>query len=146
MFLPVGSPPTERFMRGQCNVDWVAVAVGGLDGPILRTNLFPYQSDPIVLLGDFDSRVKVSGELDLLAGENVGQTYRPKRIVRVCRAGLQLPPPEQLLPEFDGGWGHWVGVDCSLPSLLTWQLGAVDARSLVLVMAANPEPSGGHRK
>ncbi|KAI3369561.1 hypothetical protein L3Q82_007770 [Scortum barcoo] len=41
---------------------------------------------------------------------------RPKRIVRVCwerlaepsvrEGGLQLPPPEELLTDSEGGWGH----------------------------------------
>ncbi|KAI3377142.1 hypothetical protein L3Q82_000336 [Scortum barcoo] len=40
---------------------------------------------------------------------------RPKRIVRVCwerlaralcQGGLQLPPPEELLTDSEGGWRH----------------------------------------
>lgn len=46
--------------------------------------------DSIVLLGDFDESTSAVSWI-CWQGENVGQTYRPKRIVRVCRERLTEP-------------------------------------------------------
>ncbi|KAI3367011.1 hypothetical protein L3Q82_009640 [Scortum barcoo] len=53
--------------------------------------------------------------------------------------GARLPVGSPL----EGGWGHWLGTlsqrgPCSLPPLSTWQLEAVEARSLVSCRGSNP--------
>ncbi|KAI3369734.1 hypothetical protein L3Q82_024403 [Scortum barcoo] len=48
----------------------------------------------------------------------------------------------ELLPDSEGGLSR--SGPCSLPPLSTQQLEAVDARSLVPLMVATPEPGGGH--
>ncbi|KAI3353442.1 hypothetical protein L3Q82_019972 [Scortum barcoo] len=59
----------------------------------------------------------------------------------LCQGGLQLPPPEELSHRFRGRLGTLSpSGPCSLPPLSTRQFEVVDARSLVPVVAATPNP------
>ncbi|KAI3361560.1 hypothetical protein L3Q82_013703 [Scortum barcoo] len=66
----------------------------------------------------------------------------------LCQGGLQLPPPEELLTDSEGGWGdiesEWTMFSASIVDARQFEV--VDARSLVPVVVAIPEPGGGHRK
>ncbi|KAI3369664.1 hypothetical protein L3Q82_024502 [Scortum barcoo] len=81
---------------------------------------------------------------------------RPKRIVRVCWEHLaehplsgrsSTPTSGRASHRFRGRLGTLSpSGPCSLPPLWPRQFKVVDTRSLVPVVAATPEPSGGHRK
>ncbi|KAI3373307.1 hypothetical protein L3Q82_006604 [Scortum barcoo] len=82
---------------------------------------------------------------------------RPKRIVRVCwerhlaepsvRGRSSTPTSGRASHRFRGRLGTLSpSGPCSLPPLSTRQFEVVDARSLVPVVVAIPEPGGGHRK
>ncbi|KAI3352048.1 hypothetical protein L3Q82_020863, partial [Scortum barcoo] len=102
------------------------------------------------------NRSPPGGELAPLAEEEVGQTWQTQTYCEgllgtsgraLCQGGLQLPPPEELLTDSEGGWRTLSpSGPCSLPPLSTRQFEVVDARSLVPVVVAIPEPGGGHRK
>ncbi|KAI3364102.1 hypothetical protein L3Q82_010935, partial [Scortum barcoo] len=89
--------------------------------------------------------------------EEVGQTWQTQTYCEgllgtsgraLCQGGLQLPPPGELLTDSEGGLGTLSpSGPCSLPPVFDLrQFEAVDARSLVPVVAAIPGPGGGHRK
>ncbi|KAI3357062.1 hypothetical protein L3Q82_015445 [Scortum barcoo] len=81
---------------------------------------------------------------------------RPKRIVRVCWERLAEPSVREvfnshLRKSFSQRFRGRLETlspsgPCSLPPLSTRQFEVVDARSLVPVVVAIPEPGGGHRK
>ncbi|KAI3365390.1 hypothetical protein L3Q82_010477 [Scortum barcoo] len=81
---------------------------------------------------------------------------RPKRIVRVCWERIwpsplsgrsSTPTSGRASHRFRGRLGTLSpSGPCSLPPLSTRQFEVVDARSLVPVVVAIPEPGGGHRK
>ncbi|KAI3355482.1 hypothetical protein L3Q82_018318 [Scortum barcoo] len=130
-----------------------------IDFVVVSSDLRPYVLDTRVKRGaELVNRSPPGGELDPLAEEEVGQTWQTQTYCEgllgtsgraLCQGGLQLPPPEELLTErFRGRLGTLSpSGPCSLPPLSTrQQFEVVDARSLVPVVAATPEPGGGHRK
>ncbi|KAI3362795.1 hypothetical protein L3Q82_001659 [Scortum barcoo] len=114
-----------------------------IDFVIVSSDLRPYVLDTRVKRGaELSTDQPPGGELDPLAEEEVGQTWQTQTY---CDG--QLPPPGELLPDSKGRLGTLSrSGPCSLPPLSTQQFEAVDARPLLPVVAAIPEPGGGHRK
>ncbi|KAI3370563.1 hypothetical protein L3Q82_007073 [Scortum barcoo] len=102
----------------------------------------------VTSLGGKESElVQLSPELDPLAEEEVGQTWQTQSVL--CRGVFNSHLSEELLTDFKRGRLGTLSPSgpCSLPPLSTLlQFEVVDARSLVPVVAATPEPGGGHRK
>ncbi|KAI3362683.1 hypothetical protein L3Q82_001750 [Scortum barcoo] len=87
-----------------------------IDFVVVSSDLRPYV---------LDTRVKRGAELSTdhhlvvswtpLAEEEVGQTWQTQTYCEgllgtsgraLCQGGLQLPPPEELLTDSEGGWRH----------------------------------------
>ncbi|KAI3359764.1 hypothetical protein L3Q82_014135, partial [Scortum barcoo] len=167
-------PPVVTVRKGEtatmdCNLgtvtDRVHVApghprpeAGGRRSTLLTLLSFHLISGLYVL----DTRVKRGAELvnrSPPGGEfdpTLDRPGRPKRvIVRVCwerlaealcQGGLQLPPTGRASHRFRGRLGTLSpNGPCSLPPLSTWQFEVVDARSLVPVVVATPEPGQASR-
>ncbi|KAI3355688.1 hypothetical protein L3Q82_004281 [Scortum barcoo] len=90
-----------------------------IDFVVVSSDLRPYVLDTRVKRGaELVNRSPPGGELAPLAEEEVGQTWQTQtycegllgtsgRVSRaLCQGGLQLPPPEELLTDSEGGWGH----------------------------------------
>ncbi|KAI3352390.1 hypothetical protein L3Q82_005187 [Scortum barcoo] len=87
-----------------------------IDFVVVSSDLRPYVLDTRVKRGaELVNRSPPGGELDPLAEEEVGQTWQTQTYCEgllgtsgraLCQGGLQLPPPEELLTDSEGGWGH----------------------------------------
>ncbi|KAI3377110.1 hypothetical protein L3Q82_000309 [Scortum barcoo] len=97
---------------------------------VVSSDLRPYVLDTRVKRGaELSTDQPPGGELAPLAEEEVGQTWQTQTYCEgllgtsgraLCQGGLQLPPPEELLTDSEGGWGLGTlspsGL-CSLPPL-----------------------------
>ncbi|KAI3367191.1 hypothetical protein L3Q82_008246 [Scortum barcoo] len=87
-----------------------------IDFVVVSSDLRPYVLDTRVKRGaELVNRSPPGGELAPLAEEEVGQTWQTQTYCEgllgtsgraLCQGGLQLPPPEELLTDSEGGWGH----------------------------------------
>ncbi|KAI3351234.1 hypothetical protein L3Q82_005784 [Scortum barcoo] len=124
-----------------------------IDFVVVSSDLRPYV---------LDTRVKRGAELSTdhhlvvswisLAEEEVGQTWQTQTYCEgllgtsgraLCQGGLQLPPPEELLTDSEGGWETLSpSGPCSLPPLSTRHVRSCQGRKVsgVTVVAATPNP------
>ncbi|TWW65116.1 hypothetical protein D4764_21G0000160 [Takifugu flavidus] len=127
-----------------------------IDFVVVSSNLRPHV---------LDTRVKRGAELStdhhLVVswlrwwGRMPDRPGRPKRVVRVCwerlaetlSEGASTHTSGRALTMFQGRWGTLSpSGPCSVPPLLRRLTGAVAARWSVPVVAAMPEPAGGHQR
>ncbi|KAI3372529.1 hypothetical protein L3Q82_023014, partial [Scortum barcoo] len=87
-----------------------------IDFVVVSSDLRPYVLDTRVKRGaELSTDHHLVVKLDPLAEEEVGQTWQTQTYCEgllgtsgraLCQGGLQLPPPEELLTDSEGGWGH----------------------------------------
>ncbi|KAI3373571.1 hypothetical protein L3Q82_021956, partial [Scortum barcoo] len=128
-----------------------------IDFVVVSSDLRPYVLDTRVKRGaELVNRSPPGGELDPLAEEEVGQTWQTQTYCEgllgtsgraLCQGGHSTPTSGRASHRFRGRLETLSpSGPCSLPPLSTRQFEVVDARSLVPVVVAIPEPGGGHRK
>ena len=77
-----------------------------------------------------------------MAGQTNGQTWKPKRLVRVCWERLV----EELLPHPESGQGRRVRMDPVQGAIMEAAAKRCGQKVVVAVMAATKGPASGHQR